>query len=81
MSGRAVLLEVLGFWRKSSVERHLERLREHAREPFLLAVSDQLHVEDAELEGLPGAVYRFRQMPLADEVARLAGEVLRENVP
>lgn len=77
-SGRAVLLEVLGFWRKSSVERHLERLRQHAREPFLLAVSDQLHVEDAELEGLPGAVYRFRQMPLADEVARLAGEVLRQ---
>jgi predicted nuclease of restriction endonuclease-like RecB superfamily len=77
-SGRAVLLEVLGFWRRASVERHLERLRQHAREPFLLAVSDQLHVEDAELEGLPGAVYRFRQMPLADEVARLAGEVLKQ---
>ena len=34
---------------------------------------------DAELEGLPGAVYRFRQMPLADEVARLAEEVLRQS--
>ena len=78
-TGRAVLLEVLGFWRRASVERHLERLREHAREPFLLAVSDQLHVEDAELEGLPGAVYRFRQMPLADEVARLAGAVLAQS--
>jgi uncharacterized protein len=75
-SGKAVLLEVLGFWRKAGVERHLERLRQHAREPFLLAVSDQLHVEDAELEGLPGGVYRFRQMPLADEVARRAAEVL-----
>src|SRR5262249_10091659 len=60
-SGRAVLLEILGFWRRSSVERHLERLRRYAREPFLLAVSEQLHVEEAELEGLPGAVYRFRQ--------------------
>jgi predicted nuclease of restriction endonuclease-like RecB superfamily len=78
-TGRAVLLEILGFWRRSHVERHLERLRQHAREPFLLAVSDQLHVEDAELEGLPGAVYRFRQMPLADEVARLAGEVLKQS--
>jgi predicted nuclease of restriction endonuclease-like RecB superfamily len=81
VSCRAVLLEILGFWRRSSVERHLERLRQHAREPFLLAVSDQLHVEDAELEGLPGAVYRFRQMPLADEVARLAGEVLKASGP
>jgi predicted nuclease of restriction endonuclease-like RecB superfamily len=80
-SGRAVLLEILGFWRRSSVERHLERLRQHAREPFLLAVSDQLHVEDAELEGLPGAVYRFRQMPLPDEVARLADEVLKASGP
>jgi predicted nuclease of restriction endonuclease-like RecB superfamily len=75
-TGKSVLLEVLGFWRRSGVEKHLERLRTHAREPFLLAVSDQLHIEDAELEGLPGAVYRFRQMPLADEVARLAGEIL-----
>ena len=80
-SQRCVLLEVLGFWRRASVERHLERLRQHAREPFLLAVSDQLHVEDAELEGLPGAIYRFRQMPLPDEVARLAGEVLKQSGP
>jgi uncharacterized protein len=78
-TGRAVLLDILGFWRRSHVERHLERLRRHAREPFLLAVSDQLHVEEADLEGLPGVVYRFRQMPLPDEVARLAGEVLKQS--
>lgn len=78
-SGREVLLEVLGFWRRASVERHLARLREHARRPFLLAVSDQLRVEDTDLEGMPAVVYRFRQMPLPDEVARLAGEVLRQS--
>jgi predicted nuclease of restriction endonuclease-like RecB superfamily len=75
-SGQAVLLEVLGFWRRSSAEKHLARLREHARVPFLLAVSDQLHIDEADLEGLPAGVHRFRQMPLPDEVARLAGEVL-----
>jgi predicted nuclease of restriction endonuclease-like RecB superfamily len=75
-SGRVIFLEVLGFWRRSSVERHLERLRQHVREPFLLAVSDQLRVDDAELEGLPGGVHRFRQMPLPDEVVRLANEML-----
>jgi predicted nuclease of restriction endonuclease-like RecB superfamily len=71
-SGRSVLLEVLGFWRRSSVEQHLERLRLHLSTPFLLAVSDQLHIEDADLEGLPAKVHRFRQMPLPAEVARLA---------
>lgn len=75
-TGRGLYLEVLGFWRRASAERHLERLRQHAREPFLLAVSDQLHVDDAELEALPAGVHRFRQMPLPDEVARLAAAVL-----
>lgn len=78
-TGRAVFLEVLGFWRRASALRHLERLRRHAGEPFLLAVSDQLHVEDAEVEGLPAGIHRFRQMPLPDEVARLAAEVLQSS--
>ena len=77
-TGKEVLLEVLGFWRKSSAERHLERLRQHAKVPFLLAVSDQLHIEDAELEGLPAGIHRFRQMPLPDEVARLADAALND---
>jgi predicted nuclease of restriction endonuclease-like RecB superfamily len=75
-SGRAVYLEVLGFWRRSSAEQHLARLREHIQQPFLLAVSDQLHIEDAELDSLPAGIHRFRNMPLPDEIARLAGELL-----
>lgn len=74
-TGRVVRLEVLGFWRRASAERHLELLREHVREPFLLAVSDQLHIEEAELAGLPAGIHRFRNMPLPDEIARLADEV------
>jgi hypothetical protein len=73
---RSVYLEVLGFWRKSSAEAHLRRLRDHADMPFLLAVSDGLRIDEAELEGLPAGVHRFRQMPLPDEVARLANELL-----
>lgn len=78
-TGKKVLLEVLGFWRRSSAERHLERLRQHAKEPFLLAVSDQLHIDDAELEGLPAGIHRFRQMPLPEEIARLAGETMNDE--
>jgi uncharacterized protein len=77
-TGKVVRLEVLGFWRKSSAEKHLARLREHVKEPFLLAVSDQLHIDEAELEDLPAGIHRFRNMPLPDEVARLAKELLGE---
>jgi hypothetical protein len=48
-------------------------------QPFLLALSDQLKVDDAELEGLLAGVYRFRQMPLPDEVVKLAEQVLKET--
>jgi predicted nuclease of restriction endonuclease-like RecB superfamily len=77
VTGRSVYLEVLGFWRKSSAEVHLKRLKRYSKESFLLAVSDGLRIDDAELEGLPAGVHRFRQMPLPDEVARLAEEMIR----
>jgi predicted nuclease of restriction endonuclease-like RecB superfamily len=75
-SDQSVLLEVLGFWRRSSAEKHLNYLRRFAKEPFLLAVSDQLHIEEAGLEDLPAGIHRFRHMPLADEIARLAEEAI-----
>jgi predicted nuclease of restriction endonuclease-like RecB superfamily len=71
-----VCLEVLGFWRKSSAEMHIKRLREHATVPYLVAVSDQLRIDDAEVEGLPAEVVRFRSMPLPDEVVKRAAAVL-----
>ncbi len=71
-SGREVYLDVLGYWRRSSFERHLELLRQHARHPFVLAISQQLKVDDAEWEGLPAGIHRFRHMPLPEEIARLA---------
>ena len=74
-TGRAVLLDVLGFWRKSSVERHLAMLRQVDR-PFVVALGDALRVDDAELADLPANVVRFRNMPLADEIARRAAQFL-----
>jgi predicted nuclease of restriction endonuclease-like RecB superfamily len=71
-SGQIVYLDVLGFWRRATAHQHLERLRQHAPGQFVVAVSDQLNVEEAEVEGLPAGLYRFRQMPLAEEVARIA---------
>jgi predicted nuclease of restriction endonuclease-like RecB superfamily len=78
-SGRFVYLEVLGFWRRGGAEAHLQRLRKNAKQPFLLAVSDSLKIDDAELEGLPAEIHRFRQMPQPDEIVRLA-EALVPNL-
>jgi predicted nuclease of restriction endonuclease-like RecB superfamily len=75
-TGKCVMLDILGFWRRSSVERHLQLLREHADRPFILALSDQLNVEEGDLDGLPDNVVRFRNMPLAEEVAKRATQLL-----
>jgi predicted nuclease of restriction endonuclease-like RecB superfamily len=77
-TGNIVLLDILGFWRRSSAERHVEMLREHAGAPFIVAISDQLKIDDAELESLPDNVLRFRNMPLPDEVAKLASRLISE---
>src|SRR4029077_871414 len=74
-TGKVVLLEVMGFWRKSSAEKPLQFLKRYVKEPFLLAVSDQLHIDEATLDHLPAGIPRFRNMPLADEIARLAEAV------
>jgi len=74
-TGKEVLLEVLGFWRRSSAIKHLQWLQRYVKEPFLLAVSEQLHIEER-LEELPAGLHRFRNMPLADEIARLAREAV-----
>src|SRR5262249_15958686 len=76
VTGKFVYLEVLGYWRRSSAEKHIERLRRNLRDPFILPVSDQLHIDDADLEGLPAGIHRFRQMPLPEEIARLAERLL-----
>jgi uncharacterized protein len=75
-TGQTVMLDILGFWRRSSVERHLALLREFADRPFILALSDQLNVEEDELAGLPDHVVRFRNMPLADEIAKRAEQLI-----
>ena len=72
-SGKVVHLEILGFWRKASAIKHLQKLQRHLHQPFVLAVSDDLHIEESADE-LPAGLHRFRHMPLVDEVVRLAEE-------
>lgn len=76
LTNREVLFEVLGYWRKSSAEAHLQRLAMYAKEKYILAVSDQLHIDDVEITQLQAGIHRFKQMPLPDEIVRLATEAL-----
>jgi predicted nuclease of restriction endonuclease-like RecB superfamily len=76
-TGRVVLLDLFGFWRRSGIERHLELLRAHADRPFLIALSNQLKVDEAELESLPANVMRFRNMPLPEEVVKRAADLVK----
>ncbi len=74
-TGNVVLLDILGFWRRSSAERHLAMLREHAGAPFIVAISDQLNVEEGELED--ANVVRFRNMPVPSDIVECAARLIR----
>jgi predicted nuclease of restriction endonuclease-like RecB superfamily len=71
-TGRSVYLEILGFWRRSSLTRLLEQLKSMNNVSFILAISEQMHVEDTALEELPVDVVRFRNLPLPEEIVKRA---------
>ena len=51
-------------------------MKEHARAPYILAVSEQLKIDESELEGLPAEVVRFKAMPLPDEIVKRAERMI-----
>jgi predicted nuclease of restriction endonuclease-like RecB superfamily len=71
-TGRSVYLEILGFWRRSSLAKLLEQLKIMNNVFFILAISEQLHAEEADLDGLSVDVVRFRNMPLPEEIVKRA---------
>lgn len=72
---KRVYFEILGYWRKTDVDKHYRLLRKELKEPFLLAVSDQFNIDEEVGEVIKG-IYRFKRTPLPDEVARLASEAI-----
>ena len=52
------------------------RPQAHLRRGFLVALSNQLKVDETELEALPGNVVTFRNMPLPEEIIRRAAELV-----
>jgi uncharacterized protein len=79
-TGTDVFVEVLGFWKRSSLERLLRLLPEHGPKRFVLAISERLKVDEETLGELRGPVLRFKEIPNATELAGLLeGFLLHEG--
>jgi predicted nuclease of restriction endonuclease-like RecB superfamily len=70
-TGIDVFVEILGFWKRSSVERLLRLLPGHGPARFVLAISDRLKVDEEVLHDMPGSVLKFKEIPNAPEMAAL----------
>lgn len=75
-TGQRVLMEIFGYWRKGGLAKRLELLKEHGPPNLLLAVSEELHVDEELTEDLPQEVYTFRSIPNTREVAERLDRML-----
>jgi predicted nuclease of restriction endonuclease-like RecB superfamily len=66
--GKVAHLEILGFWRKGSIERRLQLLKKHGPKNLIVAVSKR-YATDKDSE-LPDAIVPFGEIVPAKEVLR-----------
>jgi predicted nuclease of restriction endonuclease-like RecB superfamily len=70
-TGLDVFIEVVGFWKKSSLERLTRLLPVHGPPRFVLAISERLKVDEEALQEVNLPVLRFKEIPNATELAAL----------
>ena len=78
-SGTKVYLDFLGFWRSAAVRTRLDLLRRHGPPNLILAISDDLAVDDESSSGLPGEIYRFRRTPVARDILGILDAMTSET--
>jgi len=76
-TGIDVFVEVLGFWKRSSLDRLLRLLPRHGPPRYVLAISDRLKVDEGTLGELSGPVLRFKEIPNSPELAALLDGFVR----
>ncbi len=74
-SGAEVLVDIVWFWQRGSLERRLEALRSAEVGPLIVAISDRLRVSEEDLATLPVPTLRFKGVLPGKELARLATEL------
>ena len=70
-TGTDVFIEVVGFWKRSSLERLTRLLPRYGPPRFVLAISDRLKVDEEALQELAVPILRFKEIPNASELAAL----------
>jgi uncharacterized protein len=78
-TGIDVFVEVLGFWKKSSLERLTRLLPQYGPPRFVLAISDRLKVDEEALQDFKVPVLRFKEIPNATELAGLLDRFVKET--
>ncbi len=76
-----VFIEVVGFWKRTSLERLIRLLPHHGPPRFVLAISDRFKVDEETLQELPGPILRFKEIPNASELALLLDTFLKPSEP
>ncbi len=66
--GRVVYAEVVGFWRRSYLERRIEMLDALEDEPLVLIVAEKLNSGQLDLDDVPTAIVFFKTVILVDKV-------------
>jgi uncharacterized protein len=76
-----VFIEVLGFWKRASLERLVRLLPRYGPPRFVLAISDRFKVDEETLHQLPGPILRFKEIPNASELAALLDTFIKPSKP
>ncbi len=70
-TGSDVFVEVVGYWKRASLERLLRLLPKYGPKRYVLAISDRLKVDEEEFAGFTGPLLRFKEIPNAQELASI----------
>lgn len=75
--GRTAHLDIVGYWRRAWLTRHLDALREHGPGNLVVAISRGLQAGEQDLPDLPGAVVVFAKVLPVRKVLDAVEEVAR----
>ena len=70
-TGTDVYVDIVGFWKKSSLERIINLLPRFGPPRYLLAISEKMKVDEEAMEELKGPILRFKEIPNAIEMASM----------
>jgi predicted nuclease of restriction endonuclease-like RecB superfamily len=76
-----VFIEIVGFWKRASLERLIRLLPRHGPPRFVLAISDRFKVDEETLQDLPGPILRFKEIPNASDLAALLDAFVKPSEP